>query len=243
MVYLDPPYGIKFGSNWQATHRQARRDGRQDRGRHARSRADQGVPRHVGSWDQFIPRLPPRSARRRPRPAHRIRSPSSSRSATRTFISCAAFWTRYSAAENFVSLIRIRARQSGQTNVSHARALCDYILWYAKDIDNRKVSASCSGPSEVGGQGADEYDQVELPDGTRRLRRLRAERQKLATGRQLPASTTSPATTLRRAKGEGAASWFTVEIDGRDVHANDTDSLEDERTGHGESPRWPIAFR
>ena len=24
MVYLDPPYGVKFGSNWQVEHAQAR---------------------------------------------------------------------------------------------------------------------------------------------------------------------------------------------------------------------------
>ena len=36
MIYIDPPYGIKFGSNWQVSHRQAGRNGRQSRGRHPR---------------------------------------------------------------------------------------------------------------------------------------------------------------------------------------------------------------
>jgi hypothetical protein len=70
MVYLDPPYGIKFGSNWQASSPQARRQGRQGRGRRARGRADQGVPRHVGVGDPLLPVLPARPAHRRPRPPH-----------------------------------------------------------------------------------------------------------------------------------------------------------------------------
>ena len=35
MIYIDPPYGIKFGSNWQVTHAQAGREGRQSGGRDA----------------------------------------------------------------------------------------------------------------------------------------------------------------------------------------------------------------
>ena len=33
MIYLDPPYGIKFGSQLAGQHAQARREGRQGRGR------------------------------------------------------------------------------------------------------------------------------------------------------------------------------------------------------------------
>ena len=33
MIYIDPPYGIKFGSQLAGQHAQARREGRQGRGR------------------------------------------------------------------------------------------------------------------------------------------------------------------------------------------------------------------
>ena len=43
MIYIDPPYGIKFGINWQVRRASARRQGRQARRRRSRSRADQGL--------------------------------------------------------------------------------------------------------------------------------------------------------------------------------------------------------
>jgi adenine-specific DNA-methyltransferase len=43
MIYIDPPYGIKFGSNWQVSTRKARRERRQGGGRHPAAGADQGV--------------------------------------------------------------------------------------------------------------------------------------------------------------------------------------------------------
>ena len=66
MIYLDPPYGIKFGSQLAGLHAQARREGRQGRGRHPPARADQGVPRHLGARHPLVPGLPARPARRSP---------------------------------------------------------------------------------------------------------------------------------------------------------------------------------
>lgn len=72
MIYLDPPYGIKFGSNWQVSTRK-RRQGRQARRRHPRGRADQGVPRHLGVGYPLLLVLPAGSPHGRPRAAHRER--------------------------------------------------------------------------------------------------------------------------------------------------------------------------
>ena len=53
MVYLDPPYGIKFGSNWQVANRQARVSLMESSERRdPRSRTDQSVPRHMGRRHQ-----------------------------------------------------------------------------------------------------------------------------------------------------------------------------------------------
>ena len=68
-IYLDPPYGIKFGSNWQV-NAQARREGREGGGRHPPARADPRVPRHLGARRPLVPRVPARPARRRARAAN-----------------------------------------------------------------------------------------------------------------------------------------------------------------------------
>ncbi|MEI2818527.1 MAG: hypothetical protein V9E99_19035 [Microthrixaceae bacterium] len=64
MIYLDPPYGIKFGSNWQYSTRDRNvRDGKlPDASREAR--ADQGLPRHVGAGHPLVPDVPARPAAR-----------------------------------------------------------------------------------------------------------------------------------------------------------------------------------
>ena len=62
MIYIDPPYGIKFGQQLAGVSAQARRQGRQARGRVARGRADQGVPGHVGARDPLVPHIPARPA-------------------------------------------------------------------------------------------------------------------------------------------------------------------------------------
>jgi adenine-specific DNA-methyltransferase len=46
-IYLDPPYGIKFNSNFQWSHYQSRREGRQRRSHHPRAGAGQSLPRHL----------------------------------------------------------------------------------------------------------------------------------------------------------------------------------------------------
>ena len=106
MIYIDPPYGIKFGSQLAGLRPQARREGRQARGRHPRGRADQGVPRHLGARHPLATSTYLRDRlRRRPRPADRERQRSSSRSATRTSTSCGALMDEVFGSENFVSLI------------------------------------------------------------------------------------------------------------------------------------------
>ena len=46
-IYFDPPYGIKFNSNWQvSTQSRDVKDGKQSR-HIARARAGEGVPRHL----------------------------------------------------------------------------------------------------------------------------------------------------------------------------------------------------
>ncbi len=64
MIYLDPPYGIKFGSNWQVSTR--KRDVKDGKAEDATREVEQiGVPRHLGAGDPLISVLPARPSRRR----------------------------------------------------------------------------------------------------------------------------------------------------------------------------------
>ena len=60
MIYFDPPYGIKYGSNWQVSTR--KRDVKEGRSRRdASARTDPRVPRHVETRHPLVSRLHARS--------------------------------------------------------------------------------------------------------------------------------------------------------------------------------------
>ena len=87
-IYFDPPYGIKFNSNWQVTT-QSRdvKDGK----REDLTREPEQVKAFRDTWKDGIHSLPDLSARpadRGARTADRERQRSSCRSATRTCIAC-----------------------------------------------------------------------------------------------------------------------------------------------------------
>ena len=61
-IYFDPPYGIKFNSNWQVSTLVARREGRQGGGRFTRAGAGEGVSRHLEGRHSFLSDLSAGSA-------------------------------------------------------------------------------------------------------------------------------------------------------------------------------------
>ena len=69
-IYIDPPYGIKFNSNfqWSTTSRDVR-DGKRG-AHHPRAGAGQGLPRHLARRHPLLPDLPSRPLDRGARPAH-----------------------------------------------------------------------------------------------------------------------------------------------------------------------------
>ena len=73
-------------------------------------------------------------------------------------------------SENWVSQITFR-KTAGATS-EFLPNTADYLLWYAKERDVMKYRPAYL-EKAVGGEGADAYDQIELPDGKRR--RLKAE--------------------------------------------------------------------
>ena len=68
-IYFDPPYGIRFNSNWQvSTRTRDVKDGQPDR-HQPRARAGQGLPRHLEGRHPLLPDLSARPSYGRPRPA------------------------------------------------------------------------------------------------------------------------------------------------------------------------------
>ena len=209
MVYLDPPYGIKFNSNWQVrTDSRSVTDG---------SSAD--VTRQVeqikafrdtweGGISSYLAYL-----RDRLIVARDLLTDSGS-----LFVQIGdenvhlvrSLLDEVFGSNNLISQIAY-GKTSGQTNVFISGTM-DYILWYAKDVEAVKFRRLFK-PRELGGQGSDKYDQVELPDGTR-ISEGQAKARGV-TGRHFRLDNLT-SESAGRAKGEGAASWFKVQIDGRD---------------------------
>ncbi|MGL5809831.1 MAG: site-specific DNA-methyltransferase, partial [Nocardioides sp.] len=116
-------------------------------------------------------------------------------------------------AGNFISLVTLK-KASGATT-EFLGATTDFLVWYARDRDAakfRQLYRVKDLNDDVPG-----YDLVELPNGTRRRLTLN-ERAQLKQGKapgqrlQLTILTSQSA---GREKGEGAASWFPVEVEGR----------------------------
>lgn len=120
-------------------------------------------------------------------------------------------------AANYVAVINY-TKTSGQTS-RHLAVVTDYVIWYAKSIDSM-VYNPVHGPKVLGGPGTDMYQFVRLPDGS--YRRLTPEEQHglkaLPSGAR--AFRFGDVTSQRqgRPSGEGSAMYFPVKLLGREFH-------------------------
>ena len=72
-IYIDPPYGIRFNSNFQWSTTSLRCARRQPGAHHPGTGAGQGLPRHLARRHPLLPDLPARPPYCGSRPAHRLR--------------------------------------------------------------------------------------------------------------------------------------------------------------------------
>ena len=213
-IFIDPPYGIGFGSNWQvSTQNREVRDGKLS----DLSRQPEQIRAFRDTWrdgiHSYLTYLRDRLTVARDLLAetghvfvqigdenvHLVRS----------------LLDEVFGAENFISLITFR-KTSGATG-DFLAGTTDFILWYAKDRAQAKYR-SLYREKALGGEGAGAYRHLELPDGERRVMTAE-ERTDPAT--HPPGSRVFRLDNLRsqsagREKGEGAASWFHVDFDDRD---------------------------
>jgi len=136
MIYLDPPYGIKFGSNWQVSTR--KRDVKDGKAEDATRQPEQ-IRAFRDTWQlgihSYLAYL-----RDRLTVARELLTESGS-----VFVQIGdenvhlvrCVLDEVFGSENFVSLITFQKTSYQETN--YLANVCDYILWYGKDRQHTKV--------------------------------------------------------------------------------------------------------
>lgn len=208
-IFIDPPYGIKFNSNWQVS---TRRREVQDNKEADLTRQPEQIRAFRDTWKlgihSFLAYL-----RDRLTVAQQLLNDSGS-----VFVQIGdenvhlvrALLDEVFGAENFVSQISF-AKTSGSTEAA-LPAVTDYLLWYARDKSNLKYRRLLL-PKESS-RGAAEYNRALLPDGSVvSATSVAAESEDARRFRYDNITSQS----VGREKGEGAASWFPVTIDGRQI--------------------------
>ena len=210
-IYFDPPYGIKFNSNfqWSTTSRDVK-DGNTD---HI-TREPEQVKAFRDTWrdgiHSYLTYLRDRLTVARDlltdsgsifvqigdENVHRVR----------------AVMDEVFGDENCVSQITIE-KTSGSTE-SYLPNVSDHVLWFAKRKESLKYRSFLL-PKLAGGDGGDAYSFVETAEGTR-MRSTKATENQLRGSRAYRLSDMT-SQSIGRSKGEGSASWFAVHIHGREL--------------------------
>ncbi|HZL37458.1 MAG TPA: site-specific DNA-methyltransferase [Tepidisphaeraceae bacterium] len=218
MIYMDPPYGVKFGSNFQPFVRKRDVSHNDDEDM---TREPEMVQAYRDTWElglhSYLTYL-----RDRLLLARELLTPSGS-----VFVQIGdenvhhvrEVLDEVYGQQNFVSLITFQ-KTSGSTG-ELIGGTSDYLLWYARDIERIKSRPAYVGKSnatEIGGP----YNWLQLIDGHRR-RMLPDERN---NPNLIPDRATAfrldnlQSQSMGREKGEGAACWFPVKLGDKEFLPN-----------------------
>ena len=214
MLFLDPPYGIKYGSNFQPFVNQ----------RDVKDGSDQDLTQEPemilafrDTWELGIHSYLT-SLRDRLLLGKELLHESGS-----CFVQIGdenvhlvrATMDEIFGRENFVSLVTF-TKTAGAT-VNYLPGTADYLVWYARSKEKFKYRQIYREKS-AGGQGTGKYDQVELPDGSRRsmTAQEKANPETLPKGSRIYRLDNLTSQSEGRQKGDGAACWFPVKLDGRE---------------------------
>ena len=162
-VYVDPPYGIKFGSNWQVSTR--KRDVKDGKVEDA-SRQPEQVKAFRDTWElgihSYLSYIRDRLVVSRDlltetgsvfvqigdENVHLVRN----------------VMDEVFGSTNFMTMITV-AKTSG-SGTDRLDSISDYLLWFAKNKEQVKYRSLFT--NKVDGQGSDEYRFLLMPDGTNR---------------------------------------------------------------------------
>ena len=162
-IYIDPPYGIKFGSNWQvSTRKRDVRDGKDT----DLTRQPEQVRAYRDTWElgihSYLAYLRDRLVA-----ARELLTESGS-----VFVQIGdenvhlvrALLDELFGMPNFVSQIPIR--KLAGVDASYLPAVADYVVWYARDVRRLKYRQLYA--RRLDGNTGDRYDQLLLSDGSAR---------------------------------------------------------------------------
>ena len=214
-VYIDPPYGIRFNSNfqWSTTSRDVK-DGKKE---HI-TREPEQVKAFRDTWrdgiHSYLSYLRDRLTVARDLLAdsgsvfvqigdenvHRVRS----------------LMDEVFGEDNFISLITTKV-SGGSTGV-YLSGVLSFIIWYAKNKESAKFRTHYSS-KRLGEAESKKYNRIRMADSSSRP--LTAS-EKLGEDKSVPGERVYRLDNLTsqsvgRSKGDGAASWFPVQICGKSV--------------------------
>jgi adenine-specific DNA-methyltransferase len=166
MIYLDPPYGIKFGSNWQVSTR--KRDVKDGRAEDATRQPEQ-VKAFRDTWQlgihSYLAYLRDRLV-----VARELLTESGSlfvQIGDQNVHLVRSVLDEVFGSENFVSIISFRTKIP--LNPIHIANIADFIIWYAKDKDNLKFRRIFR-ERDTGEDSL--FEPVEVLDGSTKLQTL-----------------------------------------------------------------------
>ncbi len=180
-IYLDPPYGIKFGSNWQVSTR--KRDVKDGKAEDATRQPEQ-VRAYRDTWQlgihSYLAYLRDRLVVARElltetgsifvqigdENVHLVRS----------------VLDEVFGSENFISQIAVRTTMGAgsQSGTLVLPAVTSYIVWYSRSSDRVKIRELYDDKSDM--QSAELYSLLRLPDGSER----RASQEELSGAQPIP---------------------------------------------------------
>ncbi|PKP68490.1 MAG: site-specific DNA-methyltransferase [Alphaproteobacteria bacterium HGW-Alphaproteobacteria-4] len=211
-IYFDPPYGIKFNSNfqWSTTSRDVK-----DGDKTHVTREPEQVRAFRDTWKDGIHSYLT-YLRDRLTVARDLLSDSGSifvQIGDENVHRVRALMDEVFGVENLVAQITIE-KTSSQTQ-DYLPPVTDYVLWYGRDKSRTKYRDVWRPKSPQGG-GFGEYTRIERSDLERRpmLTAERSEEQKLPSDAKVYRQDNLTSQSAGREKGEGAASWFPVNVDG-----------------------------
>ncbi|MCA3229508.1 MAG: site-specific DNA-methyltransferase [Burkholderiales bacterium] len=204
MVFIDPPYGVKFGSNFQPFVR--KRDvmhGADDE----MTREPEMVKAYRDTWElglhSYLTYL-----RDRLMLAKELLTETGSlfvQISDENLHHARELMDEVFGQQNFVSLIQF-AKTSGLEAASSLSAACDYLIWYAKDAKQVTYKSLWETKSASGASG---YSHIKLPDGS--SRRMTADE---IDGR-LPLPEGARVFTLSDLTKPGPGSRYEIDFEGR----------------------------
>ena len=164
MIYMDPPYGVKFGSNFQPFVR--RRDVKHNDDEDF-TREPEMVQAYRDTWElglhSYLTYM-----RERLLLARELLSPTGSifvQISDENLHHVRELMDEVFGSDNCVNVITFQKTTSASGTL--LASVSDYLLWYAKDMERVKYRQLFAA-KEIGEAGATQYTWAELPDGTRK---------------------------------------------------------------------------